>query len=165
VRGQVLAIQPTSRGFGWALFESPLSVIDWGTMTAKPSRPGRLLNRLERLINRYEPSILVIRDLGNNASKRTPSVARLTARIVMLAETNGIYVAQYDREAIKMCFRHLGAPTRYEIAQFIALHVEALRHRLPRKAAIWAGESQAMSIFDAAALALTYFTMHGEAGW
>jgi hypothetical protein len=157
-----MGIQPTSRGFGWALFESPLSVLDWGTMTAKPSRPGRILNRLERLLRRHEPAAIVIRSMGRGEAHRSPSVTRLQQRVVTLAETLGIHVVQYDRQDILTCFKHLGAPNRYEIAQFIAQHVEALRGRLPRRQRIWHGESPAMSFFDAAALVFTYFAATGD---
>lgn len=160
MKGLVLAIQPTSRGFGWTLFESPLSCIDWGTMTARPSRGGHILNRLERLLNRYEPSVLVIREFGRSDMHRSPRVCRFAKQIISLAETRGIYVPQYSREAIQSCFKKLGASTRYEMAQFIAQRVDALRHMLPKRCPIWQGESAAMSTFDAAVLAFTFFAYH-----
>jgi len=53
--GLVLAVHPTSRGFGWVLFENPLAPVDWGLATVKAKRSARCLARFEKLLNRYEP--------------------------------------------------------------------------------------------------------------
>jgi hypothetical protein len=51
----------------------------------------------------------------------------------------------------------LSAVTRYARAQFIASHIPVFRPLLPPPRKIWNSEDARMSIFDAAALVLTFF--------
>jgi hypothetical protein len=162
MKGLVLGVHLTSRGFGWVLFESPFSVLDWGTRTAKPGRHIRILNAFEKLLERYEPSVLVMRDYESTNTSRVARIQKLSRNMIGVAQTHGIYVPQFSPEAVRTCFERAGASTRYEIARVVAQHVDALRRYLPKKPVIWAGETPRMSVFDAAALVFTYFAGHGE---
>jgi hypothetical protein len=160
-KGLVLAVHPTSRGFGWVLFESPLSPIDWGNASAKKGRNARLSARFERLLNRYEPSALVLEEFEGRDG-RAERIQQLCRQFIHLAACRGMETPVYRRNAIRTVFASVGASTRYEIAQVIAQQVDALSHRLPRKRKPWESEDPRQSLFDAAALAMTYFAVTGS---
>jgi len=61
-RELVLAAHPTTRGFGWILFDGPHSPVVWGTVSAKPTRPTRLMVRFERILKRYAPDTFVLEE-------------------------------------------------------------------------------------------------------
>ena len=61
---------------------------------------------------------------------------------------------------MKECFASVGAGTKYEIAKAIATQIPAFAHRLPRLRKIWMSEDPRQSLFDAAALGLTFFARH-----
>jgi hypothetical protein len=63
---------------------------------------------------------------------------------------------------IRTVFASVGASTRYEIAQVISQHIDVFSHRMPRKRKPWESEDARQSIFDAAALAMTYFAVTGS---
>jgi hypothetical protein len=159
-RGLVLAVHPTARGFGWVLFESPLSVVDWGMASAKQGRNARLAARFERLIGRYDPAILVLEAFEGHDG-RADRIQRLCRLMLHLAASKGIEPIIYQRAVIRTVFANLGAKTRFEIAQVIAQHIDALSHRLPKKRKPWESEQPRQSLFDAAALAITYFAVRG----
>ncbi len=160
-QGLVLAVHPTSRGFGWVLFESPLSPIDWGMASAKTGRNARLMARFERLLSRYEPLVLVLEQFEGRPSQRRERVQHLCRAMIHLAHTRGIGASVYSRAAINTCFASIGATTRREIALAVAQHIEVFRRRLPPEQKPWIGEDARHSLFDAAALAITHFAVRG----
>ncbi len=160
-RGLVLAVHPTSRGFGWVLFESPLSPVDWGIASAKHGRNARLSARFERLLKRYEPAVLVLEEFEGRPG-RVDRIQRLCRQLIHLAACKGMETPVYQRAVIRTVFASVGAGTRYEIAQVIAQQLDAFSHRMPRKRRVWENEDPQQSLFDAAALALTYFAVAGN---
>jgi Holliday junction resolvasome RuvABC endonuclease subunit len=150
--GLVLGFHPTSYGFGWAAFSGPLSLYDWGLHHAKKRKNATCLERLEKLLMRLEPQVIVLEafEAGANRSAR---VVHLCRAVVALAMEQRIEVAIYTRSQIKACYGSAGARSRQEIAEAVARHFEELRSRLPKPRAIWDGPDRRMAIFDAAALA------------
>lgn len=159
--GLVLAVHPNRRGFAWVVFEGPLSPVDWGMASAKVGRNAKLLARFERLLQRYEPDCVVFEEFETGDVRRLDRSRLLCRAMAHLAATRGIEPCVYRRAVIRTCFANAGAVTRYEIANVIATHIEAFRHRLPRKRAPGASGDIRQALFDAAALALTHFGVRG----
>ncbi len=155
----MLAIHPTYKGFGWVLFESTLVPYDWGIASAKVSRNARLIARFERLLNRYQPTAVVFEQFERR--ERADRIQRLCRRMIHLANCQGMDTPVYSMAAIRTCFVSVGATTRFEIAQTIALHIEALRHKLPPMRGAWRSEDARISLFNAAAVAITHLTITG----
>lgn len=156
-KGLVLAIHPIMRGFGWVLFESPLSAVDWGIAFAKGSRTERLLKRFDRLLARYEPSVLVFEELS--ATRRAGVSGRACTSMEHLARLRGIEIHRLRHSAIQAVFASVGARTRYEIAEVIRQQIDAFSHRMPRKRTLLVREDPKQALFDAAAAAITYFAV------
>ena len=156
-RELVLAIFPTRTGFGWALFESALSPVAWGTATVTDNKHLRSLARVEKLIRRYQPDVLILEQFDGKPSRRSVRIRKLCRAIMSLADTRGVTVRIVTREEIGGAFGSIGASGRYEIAKTIASHVDALFPWLPPERKIWMPEHPRMGLFNAAALAVTYF--------
>lgn len=161
-KGLVFAVHPTKRGFGWVIFEGPMSPVDWGIASARTSRRTRLLARFERLLKRYEPAVLVLERFEGTDIKRSEDAQRLCRAMRHLASCAGMDTPVYNRSAVGTCFAGLGALTRYEIAQAIAQHIDAFRHRLPPPRKPWFAQDPRQALFDAAALAITHFAVSGH---
>jgi hypothetical protein len=158
--GLVLAVHPTSRGFGWVVFESPILPVDWGLSRRKSKRSARSLARLEQIIDRYKPTVLVFEQFDEYPARRGRRVRELYRQMIALANGRGIDTPIYSRDTIRGCFESAGAITRYDIAVSIADRIEVFRRRLPRERRRWDSEDTRQSLFDAAALALTYFAVN-----
>ncbi len=161
-QGLVLAVHPTSRGFGWALFENPLVPVDWGLANVKAKRSARSMVRFERLLDRYEPKVVVFEQFNDHPARRARRIQELCRRMIALASGRGIYTPIYSRETIRECFESSGARTRHDIALSIAEQIEVFRRRLPHERKRWNSEDVRQSLFDAVALALTYFAVSGR---
>jgi hypothetical protein len=156
-RGLVLAVHPTARGFGWALFENPLVPVDWGVANVKKRHNARSLERFEKLLDRYAPKVVVFEEFGEHPARRVMRIQALCREMIALAGNRGIRTPIFSREAVRECFAKSGARSRHAIALNIADQIEVFRHRLPRERKFWNGEDVRQSLFDAVALALTYF--------
>lgn len=151
---RVLATDPSTRGFGFAVLEGPDRLIDWGVKETKTDKTRRSLQLIAALI---EPAVLVLEDYAGNGSRRCERVAGLIDEIRELAVKRKVKVKSFSRLHIKQAFAQSGAGTKYEIAMAIANRFPELAPRLPRFRKPWMSEDYRMSIFDAVALALTFF--------
>lgn len=153
---RTLGFHPTSRGFGWVLFEGPFTPIDWGLVSAGADKNASCLRRLERLLDRFAPATLVLEAYGRDTSRRARRIADLCAAVRCAADDRGVETVVYSRAEIREAFAEVGARTRREIAEAVARHVEAFRHRLPRPRRPWESEDARGALFAAAAVALTH---------
>ena len=153
----VLGLHPSSRGFGWVLFDGPGSPFDWGIADVPSHRNGEVLARVARLLKKYRPKVLVLEDFDGEAAKRAIRIRKLGRSITERAERLGIQVRLYSRDEIRKTFVAENAVTREEIAAAVAKRIDALSPRLPRPRKIWEAEHSNLALFCAAASALTHY--------
>ena len=153
---RVLAIDPSTHGFGYALFEGPNRVVDWGTADIRSDKHAAALKKTEELIRRYEPAVLVVEDCSHKSSRRNPRVRLLTEQMLALARRCGVKGYPLPLVVVYQQFSKQGAKTKYDVALALAREFPALMLRLPPKRKPWQSEDSRMSIFDAAALGYTY---------
>jgi len=152
---RVLAIDPTSRGFGFVVLESPTTLIDWGVKVIRQQNEARILGKVSKLIRHYTPEIIVLED--SKGSRRCQRIQSLLVSVARLAATDGLKIRCIPVSRVKKVFQTFRANTKYEIAHAVAQQLPELAPRLPRYRKAWMTEDYQMAIFDAAALALTYF--------
>ncbi len=160
---RVLAIDPTSRGFGFVVLETSTSLIDWGGKSTRIEKEGEALSKIVALIHRYQPETIVIEDCQSSASRRCERVKHLLESIGSLAISQGLECRRVCPAKLKHAFKAFGGTTKQEIAQSIAAQLPELAPRLPRIRKAWMNEAHSMAIFDAAALALT--TFYSRVAW
>jgi RNase H-fold protein (predicted Holliday junction resolvase) len=160
---RVLAVDPHTHGLGYALFEGPGRLVDWGNKDIRRDKHACALQRIEELIRRYEPTVLVVEDCGHTRSRRNPKIRRLTKHMLALARRSGSKGYALPLAAVYQEFSKKGAHTKYDIASALAHEFPALALRLPPKRKPWQSEDSRMSIFDAAALGYTYLARRRRA--
>lgn len=159
----VFALYPTTRGYAFVLFEGPESPFDWGVKEVRQSaKNDGILQSVSNLMTDYHPHVLVMEDCSEKMSRRSARIRKLYRALMHLAETEHIDVHLYTRALVKCCFSAVGAATKFEIAQAVARHIPAFKHRLPPLRKIWMSEDPRQSLFDAAALGLTYYSIDGN---
>lgn len=169
----VLALSPSSRGLAFVLFEGPLAPVDWGIKDIRGrQKSARSLEAAKRLIDGFHPDVLVLDDLAGPYSRRPERTRDLQQQVAEYAERRGVTVHRYDRLDIRACFEKVasakgfgepkGAMSREEIAQSIADMIPRLASHLPPVRRLWMPEDARLSLFDAAALGVTFY---GREGW
>jgi Holliday junction resolvasome RuvABC endonuclease subunit len=77
----MLAIDPATRGFGFAVLEGPNRLIDWGVKETKTDKKRRTLKLIAELIDWYRPGIIVLEDISAQQSRRCNRVESLIEAI------------------------------------------------------------------------------------
>lgn len=157
----VLAVYATSKGFAFVLFEGPESPFDWGVKTVSGnSKNTKITEAVESLIGTYQPSVLVVEDTSDRLSRSTTRIRRLYRSLADIAAAQVVEVCRYPKATVGKTFAAVGATTKYEIARAISRHIPAFASRLPRVRKPWMSQDPRQSLFDAAALGLTYYALH-----
>jgi hypothetical protein len=151
---RVLAIDPGSGGFGFAVLEGPDRLVDWGVAGTTCPNDRELLGRAVQLIDRYRPDVFVVEDCSAPSSRRRQRACRLIRAMAQAATERKLSVRRFSRDDVRRAFRRDGAlPTKHRIAVAIVDLFPELVLRLPPLRRPWMSEDYRMSIFDAVALA------------
>ena len=151
---RVLAIDPTSRGFGFVVLEAPARLVDWGGKSIAHQDEGKTLEKVSKLIEHYRPEIVVFEN--PDGSRRCVRVRHLLTAVGRLATGEGLKSRSVSNAQVKRVFRAFHAVTKHEIALAVAKQLPDLAPQLPKQRKAWTSEGSQMQIFDAAAFALTY---------
>lgn len=157
---RVLAIDPTPRGFGFIVLEGPRTVVDWGVRSGRAvsiQREQQLLSRIGDLLRQYRPRIVILENGDAPGSRRCGRVKLLIESAANLAVWEGVAVRRVAVSNVRKAFSSFGARTKHEIARVVAMQLPEIAAWLPKPRSLWTGEDYRMAVFDAAALALTYF--------
>lgn len=153
----ILSIDPTKRGFAYILFEGPKHPIDWGFVHNRAFSQKKSKNRLTQLLDYYEPDVIAAEDLEKSPHHRSKNAKELIETAKSLAEERTIRSVLYERATVLDVFGFFHAQSKYEIAKTIIEWLPVLAPHLPPKRKIWMCEDERINLFDAAALALTYY--------
>lgn len=158
-----LAIFPSKDGFGWIVFDGPLSPVAWDVSTlAKVSgtpqeKNARCMKRIEKLIEQYYPAAVVLEAFEGSGTRRNKRIKQLCRSIASLAAINQRQLRIISRDQIRSCFGNAQPKTRYAIASTVASYLKEIGHRLPDKRRAWETEDTDMALFNAGALLITYY--------
>ena len=154
---RVLAIDPFSRGFGFAVLEGPDSLIDWGVSQTRQNKQSRSLKRIAELLGRYRPSVLVLEDWADRSSRRCLRIRKLIRAAYELALKKRVKTRRLPRRTVRETFSLSVRLTRHQIATVVATRFPELAPRLPKPRKPWQSEDPSIRIFGAAAFALAHF--------
>src|ERR1700683_545892 len=158
IKARVLAVDPTHRGFGYAIFEGPDLLVDWGERNIRGQKNAGSVEGVARLIERYKPDVLVMEDPTSSGCRRWPRVQLLIRELGEQAVRMKVGVRRISRAKVTKTFAASGASTKYQIAKLIASRLPELAPRLPPERKPWMSEDPRMGIFDAPAFGLAFFS-------
>lgn len=157
---RALAIDPASKGFGFAVLEGPDALVDWGLKDAGTGtlRNRKCLERAAELIAQYEPEVLIVERTAVKGCRRRPRVRRLIKSLLMLARRHRLLVRQVSRTSVLRTLSPSGGETKYQVAIALAERFPELAPHLPPvRRNNGDGEDPRMAIFDAVAFGWMFF--------
>lgn len=159
-----LAIFPSVKGFGWMVFDGPLSPAFRGvcTLADKPAtsadKNARCLARINAILSEYRPATVVLEAFEGPRTRRHARIQSLCRSIISAAVVDGIPVRIVSRAEIAACLGDTRPKTRYAVATLVARYLKEIRHRLPKKRRAWDTEPSDMALFNAAALLFVHYS-------
>jgi hypothetical protein len=152
---RVLALYPTTRGFGFVLFDDERRPIDWGLVGIRDGDKNvAAMKGMARVIVRTRPTLIVAEDTRPTSAKRHPRIGRLHAMLLAHARVHRIPFRRFSRAQV---LRYFNVLTKAELALTIAHALPQLAPRLPPRRKPWMSEDARQSLFDAAALGMMAF--------
>jgi hypothetical protein len=150
---KILAFDVRACRFGFAVFEGPDELLDWGV---KSFRHGvnavkvPACQKVATLLSEFRPHLIVVEKLPPRDN------SWLMGTIMKLARKQHVPVRTISRTAVRKRFLGQGE-NKHKIAMVLGSRFPELTDRIPPKRKVWQSEDYRMSIFDAAALGLTHF--------
>jgi hypothetical protein len=153
---RILAIAPSSRGFGYALLEGE-KLANWGSSTASKDKNTKCVMKVEELLLRFEPAVMVLEDTGAEGSRRYPRIRELSQRLLALGLNHKTPIGWFRQDQVMHFFSGNGEGTKQEIAQRIGERFpEELGAMVPPKRRTGMNQDYRIDIFDAVALAIIF---------
>ena len=154
---RILAIAPSTRGFGFAVLEGPETLVDWGVKSVNGDKNTRSLAKAEDMIVHYQPGVLVLEDNSAKLSRRSTRIRDLHQNLIAMAASRSVKVSSFSRDQVRRVFFGKDQGTKHALAEILAKRFpEELGDRLPRRRRLWMSEDYRMDIFDAVSLGLTF---------
>jgi len=152
---RILSIALSTRGFGYAVLEEERSLVAYGRKTVNDDKNVRSFALIEKMIDQYQPGVLVLYDINAKGIHRWPRIKELHRRVVRLAKRRKLKTTNISRIVVGRML--LGDPngTKHAVAQVVASQFpDELTSRLPPKRIWYNSEDGRMDIFDAVALVI-----------
>ena len=150
---RVLAVDPFSRGVGFAVLEGPERLIDWGLRTTGRADNAKSARVIDKLVDRFRPDVLALEDWESAGSRRCVRVKILLDRVAADEGTRVLvrFIARRDVRAIGPLPQ---TGTKRGRACFLADRFPELQPFLPPVRKPWMPEDDRMAIFDAVGFAV-----------
>jgi hypothetical protein len=151
-RNRVFALDLHPLSFGYAMFEGPEELIDWGIKNFRHGVNAVKVPqdaKLALLLDQYGPDVVVIKE------PRTATIEKMVHVIINLPQCRRIPVRRISSTVVRKAFPG-ESHNKYQIASVIAKRYPELSPRLGPRRKFWEAEKYSMSIFDAAAIGLAY---------
>jgi RNase H-fold protein (predicted Holliday junction resolvase) len=158
---RILALDVRARRIGYAAFEVPARLIDFGVTRFRSTSMAML--RLGRLIQTVRPATLIVRKIPLNSTRNVPGTRAILRLTWLVARRFSMHVSVIRKKQVGQYFSTRGAKTKYQVALSLVGMFPELEWKLPPPRKFWKGEHRNMSIFDAAALGITYLACTNDA--
>jgi len=154
---RIVAIDVRASKFGFVVLEGPERLLDWSQRNFRRGVNSVKIpagKKIAALLGEFSPDAVVLKKCFPDRNRKR---ATLRKHILRQAQLRRIPVRIISPEEVKTAFAGRGR-NKYRIASAVALRFPELAPRLPEKHKIWKPEDYRLSIFDAAALGITYFS-------
>ena len=153
---RILAIDVRPRRFGYVVFESPVRLVDLGS--GKYDADAAEMARIAWLFRLLQPSTVVLREISVGSQRDRAATRKHTKAIQAEADRFSITTKFISDKTIRTVFQGNERHNKHDVASLVAAHFPELKWKLPTKRKPWETEHWRMSVFDAAALGLTYIS-------
>lgn len=155
----VLALEPNTRGLGYVAFTSEDKPIDWGVHETRFAKNARCRIKARQLTKRFHPDVVVMENPHGHGARRGKRITSLLEQLTAQSIQDGVKVTRISRKTVLRRFSMFGVGSKDDVASAVAAMTPELATRLPKRRRVWESEHYSMAIFEAAALALTFYAI------
>jgi hypothetical protein len=137
--------------------EGPDVLVDWGLKSTGRADNRKSSRALDKLIERFQPDILILEDWDSTGSRRCERVDRLLSRIAS-RDKRQPGVRLVNSRKLRLIGPAAQTNTKYGRALLPSARFPEVHPFLPPIRKPWMPEDNRMAIFDALGFALAYFS-------
>ena len=153
---RVLAIALSARGFGYSVMEDQ-NMLESGIKGVRGNKNLNSVSKIEKLMNLFRPSVLVLQDVNAKGCHRAPRIKALHQQVIALAKKRKCKITLFSGKRLRIALLGDGKGTKYEMAEMLTQRLSAeLAGKLPPKRRTWGSEDGRMDMFDAVALVVVF---------
>ena len=161
---RIVAIALRSRRFGFAVFEGPNRLLDWGMVfypLNNDVQRAAASKRVASLLTLFIPSVVVVGRTRPLNVRNDSGIRPILRSIRREASSRLIPVRLMKKAEVREVFRLFRAKSKHEIASLVVQMFPELLWKLPPRRRIWESEHPIMTMFDAVALGFAYWQHDG----
>jgi hypothetical protein len=159
-RERLIALEIRASKFGFAVFEGPTRLLDWGVRWFQ-EKDGALrstvADRIGTLLRFYRPGAVVVRVRDCHSASKSRAFTMIVSSIRTETMRNSTKFGFVTIRQVREHFAPNGQTTKHGIATNIAKQFEELSWKLPNRRKSYQSEPPTMVIFDAAATGVACF--------
>lgn len=154
---RILAIAPSGRGFGYCVMEDEV-ILECGYKGARRNKNQRSVSKIEKLMNQFSPSCLVLPDVNASGCRRAPRIKELHRLVLGLGAQHKCKTTLFSGKKLRGKLLNDEKGTKHEMAEMLAdRYPVELAGKLPPKRRAWENEDARMDLFDAVGLAEVFW--------
>lgn len=154
-QGRVLAVDIRADRIGYAAFETPDRLLDYGTSRFEAGKTGRA--RMEFLLRALAPSVIVLRRPRTRSTRKRPRWTMNLHVIEGEAKRLGVPARFVGERTLKTLFAEFDCRNKFQVAALLGTWFPELARHVPRKRKCYEPEPWTIAYFDAIALGAAYF--------
>lgn len=151
----LLAIDPTTRGFGYAAIRGDGVLLASAAPDTRKRGNAEVVRRVSLLFSRFKPALFVIEDVRSAGSRRSARVRDLLSDLEREAISRGMTVRKLSPASVRRRLVGSRHASKVEIGAEVVKYFSRLEGRKPRKRRAGHPEPRVVGMFDAVALGLT----------
>lgn len=159
---RVLSVDVRPHRFGYAVFETPARLIDYGA--TRFDSPAACLHRVSFLMKNSGPSTIVLRKTARSSTRNQPLTRAIIRLIARQSRHSSIQIAFVGERQVRSTLGDERQVTKHVIASLLAQTFPELIWKLPQPRKPWEPESLNMLIFDAVAIGVSHLVSQNDAG-
>jgi hypothetical protein len=154
---RIIAIDLRFRRSGFATFEGPRRLLEFGTIDIRLGEGKDSKSRLSDLIKLAAAKVVLVKkERWKNLMTRADAKPLIDA-LTNQATAHSIRIRFLEQSALNSTFRNLGCETKADISTSLARIFPELIWKLPPKRRIWEPEHSRQTVFDAIALGMAFW--------
>jgi len=154
---KTVAFYPYTRGFGYAVMNSALDLVEYNLYDMKRFDTSRILSLMREIISTHKPVTVVLENTNSSYCRKGANAKQVIRSIALWTKKKNIPVIFYSRDDIREVFCRWHAKSKYEIAEVLKRNIESLQTVIFEKPKYPGREPNKEAIFSAVSLAVSHY--------
>ncbi|MDC7996906.1 hypothetical protein [Gilvibacter sediminis] len=154
---KVVSIYPYTRGFAYAVMDSPVNLIEFRLFELKKLDVNRIVLLVLEIVEKHQPVTVVLEDTNSKYCRKGARTKQLIRAIALAVKKKSVEIDFISRDKVRQIFRRWNAKNKYEIAEVLIRNIYQLGAIKMEKPKYPGREPNVEAVFSAVSFAIVNF--------